>query len=169
MGGDNVVNATMREMVFGPGMMPQSCSSGQGFQLCARFSTSSVTVYRKKGWIGWKDAGVSPRPRNGVRYCGTPRPPQTHPPCQIGPVKNTLVQKLAEAKVDRAGIQPSLRLLLKSRATQMACKVPRWGSQGPPLLCRRARLCQLLGDGAREADTARRREWALAARWAEAF
>ena len=134
------------------------------------------------------------------RYCGTPRPPPAQPgvprpPRQIGPVEtrlntfgqvrgwvfgawgeaseevHTLVQKLADAKVGRAGTQPSQCLLFKSRAAQMASEVG--------FLRRRlsfaavqgqARLLldrlQLLGDGAREA--AGRRDWALAARRAEA-
>ena len=81
------------------------------------------------------------------------------------------VEKLAEAKVGRADTQPSQRLLFRLKAAQMACKVgflhrrlsfAAVQSQARLLLDR----LQLHGDGAREA--AGRRDWALAAKRAEA-
>ena len=84
-----------------------------------------------------------------VQYIKTPKQPGVQrPPCQIGPVENCLinygrvrdwvfgafgecsievhimVQRLAKAKVQRAGTQPSRsHLLINSRETQLAEEV----------------------------------------------
>ena len=133
-------------------------------------------------------------------YCGTPRPPPPQPgipqlPRQIGPVEarlngygtvrgwvfgawgecsqeiHTLVQKLAEAKVQRAATLPGHQPLFKSHEAQLSSEVAYLRrrlsftavqSQARLLLDR----LQLLGDGAPEA--ARRRERAVEGRRAEA-
>ena len=135
------------------------------------------------------------------KYCGVPQPPPLQPgaprpPRQIGPVESrlnnfgrvrgwvfgawgecseevhTMVQKLAEAKVQRAGTQPGRsRLLFRSREAQLAEEVA-YLRRRPSFTAvqQQARLLldrlQLLGEGAGEAF--RRREWAEQARRADA-
>ena len=81
------------------------------------------------------------------------------------------VEKLAEAKVGTADTQPSQRLLFRSKAAQMACKVGflhrRLSFAAVQSQARIFLDClQLLGDGAGE--VAGRRDWALVARRVEA-
>ena len=134
------------------------------------------------------------------KYCGVPRPPPPQPgvprpPRQIGPVENrlnsygrvkgwvfgawgecsdevhTMVQKVAEAKVQRAATLPGRHLLFKSREAQLAGEVAFVRRRlSFTSVQQQARLLldrlQLLGEGAGEA--ARRREWAEQASRAEA-
>ena len=135
------------------------------------------------------------------KYCGVPRPPPPQPgvqrpPRQIGPVESRLnnygrvrgwvfgafgecsnevhlmVQRLAEAKVQRAGTQPGRsRLLFKSREAQLAEEVAFIRRRlSFTAVQQQARLIldrlQLLGEGASEA--ARRRDWAEQANRADA-
>ena len=132
-------------------------------------------------------------------HCGVPPPPPARagvprPPRQVGPVENrlnsfghvrgwvfgawgecseevhALVQKLAEAKVNKAATEPGHRRIFRSREAQLASEVSFLRrrlsftavQQQSRLLLDRL---QLLGEGSREA--ARRRDWAAMTRRAE--